>query len=88
MPSPSLEDAMDFEFLWELSHTRDENYHRWRELNNAERDAWDLPRETESGARWIFDKMEVKWRAEADHKRNDPSWHLRRFSSSRTESSI
>jgi hypothetical protein len=50
---------VDYKFEWDFEQTREENYRRWRQLNNAERDAYGLAQELEAGAREIFNKMEA-----------------------------
>ena len=62
---------VDYKFEWDFEQTREENYRRWRQLNNAERDAYGLAQELEAGARQIFNQMEGRWRSEADLRRND-----------------
>ena len=49
---------VDYRFEWSFDQTREENYRRWRQLNNAERDAYNIAQELEAGAREIFNKME------------------------------
>ena len=77
---------VDYRFEWSFDQTREENYRRWRQLNNAERDAYNIAQELEAGAREIFNKMEGRWRSEADQRRNDHSWQRHQFSSSRMTS--
>ena len=62
---------VDYKFEWDFEQTREENYRRWRQLNNAERDAYGIAQELEAGARQIFNQMEGRWRSEADLRRND-----------------
>lgn len=65
---------VDYKFEWDFEQTREENYRRWRQLNNAERDAYGIAQELEAGAREIFNQMEARWRSEADQRRNEHSW--------------
>ena len=66
-------DMVDYKFEWDFEQTREENYRRWRQLNNAERDAFNLAQELEAGARQIFNTMELRWRSEADRRKNEHS---------------
>jgi hypothetical protein len=38
---------VDYRFEWSFDQTREENYRRWRQLNNAERDAYNIAQELE-----------------------------------------
>jgi hypothetical protein len=78
---------VDYKFEWDFEQTREENYRRWRQLNNDERDAYGLAQELEAGARQIFNQMEARWRSEADLKRNDHSWWKCHSNSLRTATS-
>ena len=49
---------VDYRFEWSFDQTREENYRRWRQLNNAERDAYNIAQELEAGARKIL----IRWR--------------------------
>jgi hypothetical protein len=77
---------LDYKFEWSFDQTREENYRRWRQLNNAERDAYNIAQELEAGARKIFNQMEGRWRSEADQRRNDHSWQRHQFNSNRMTS--
>ena len=65
---------VDYQFRWNFEQDREQNYRRWRQLNNAERDAFGIAQELEAGAREIFNQMEARWRIEADQRRNERSW--------------
>ena len=78
---------VDYKFEWDFEQTREENYRRWRQLNNAERDAYGLAQELEAGAREIFNQMEGPWRSEADQERRERNWWKFQSSSTRTPSS-
>jgi hypothetical protein len=60
---------VDYKFEWNFEQDREQNFRRWWALNNAERDAYNIAQELEAGAREIFNKMEGRWRSEADQRR-------------------
>lgn len=78
---------VDYQFEWSFDQDREENYRRWRQLNNAERDAYNVAQELEAGARKIFDQMEARWRSAEDQRRKDRNWQRHQFSSMRTTNS-
>jgi len=65
---------VDYKFVWSFEQTREENYRRWRQLNNEERDDFNIARSLEAEARQTFLMMEKKWRIEADQRRNERNW--------------